>query len=105
MSNSELSLGAAVTIVVVIECIDENTVRETILDVSNTVEVGESMFEIFFDVIVCVGDEEYTFGVSLEIFAAHVTDLIKTDSMVCVVVVFNTKISLEIVINFGVDDC
>ena len=102
MSNSELSLGAAVTIVVVvIVCIDEDTVREFIIDVSNSVEVGESMFEIFFDVIVCVGDDEYTFGVSLEIFAAHV----KTDSIVCVVVVFNTKISLEIVINFGVDDC
>ena len=67
MSNSELSLGAAVTIVVVIVCIDENTVRDTMLNVSNSVEVSESMFEIFFDVIVCVGDLEYTFGVSLEI--------------------------------------
>ena len=67
MSNSELSLGAAVTIVVVIVCIDEDTMRDTMLNVSNSVEISESMFEIFFDGIVCVGDAKYTFGVSLEV--------------------------------------
>ena len=67
MSNSELSLGAAVTIVVVIVCIDEDTMRDTMLNVSNSVEISESMFEIFLDGIVWVGDAKYTFGVSLEV--------------------------------------
>ena len=51
--------------------------RNTTVNVVNTLEVSVLISEIFLDATVCIGDVEYDeeyFGVPLEMFAVHTTE-------------------------------
>lgn len=86
-------------------------VRDSMLNVNSSVEVSVVNSEIFFDVGIV--DLEYSFCVSLEVFAVHEVKckseewfkLLETDDVVSIGVIFNPELSLDVGINFVVTDC